>query len=252
MTSPWSWPIKTNASLDVDVDAIAIDTDKIDCKYNRDFVCPLCLRISLNPYNPRCCGQISCRGCLLAAIEKLRNICPFCKNMCSSEDIIPSPYTRMQVSKLKAHCINQKCKETMILGDLMKHLSECKYAFCEFQISKWSEIKTSTEMYSLDTALKAFGIVWWLKVVKNGDKIGLYLCCGKVGAITKVKYQLMTKIRNSTKVAKSSIFFDTEFGKEYAWGLSNFTNTAELEQHGAYSRVEDVITFGCQFSMDAV
>lgn len=140
--------------------------------------------------------------------------------------------------------------------------------FIEFTVHKWSTIALtapslglppSAAMYSAGTPLKVWGHEWWVKVEKTSTRIGLYLCCGgdgdppPVGSTVPISrrwpiavdYQLMVRKRGSDEGVCASDVFRTEFGREKAWGLSNFSTIEQIEKEGAWSRAEDIITFGC-------
>jgi len=116
----------------------------------------------------------------------------------------------------------------------------------EFEIPKWSEFKELTK-YTSEKPLKIWGHEWYLKIEKEGTRIGLYLCCEAEGNFpVSVDYQLMLRKRNDDLGVCASVVFRTEFGKEKAWGLANFTSSETMEREGAYSRTEDKVTFGCK------
>ena len=113
------------------------------------------------------------------------------------------------------------------IGELRSHVSA---EFCEFEISKWSEVKeaalfsTATplrawnhEWYLFPTSFVRFVIFWcdvvdgrWLKVEKATDRIGLYLCCGEDGRFpVSVDYQLMCRRRGNDDGVCSSVVFRT-------------------------------------------
>lgn len=118
--------------------------------------------------------------------------------------------------------------------------------FIVFEVNKWSQISNGTSLYSSDKPLIAWGIEWQLKVEKAKDRIGLYLCCGEAGKFpVSVNYRLTVRKRDSYDSAYTSISFNTEFGKEKAWGVPCFTNIDNLLNNGGYNRTEDTITFGC-------
>ncbi|AYV84524.1 MAG: zinc finger, C3HC4 type (RING finger) domain containing protein [Hyperionvirus sp.] len=117
---------------------------------------------------------------------------------------------------------------------------------CEFEISKWSEIKDSA-LFNTGNPFQAWGHEWSLKVEKEGTRIGLYLCCAEDGRFPfTVDYQLMLRKRNEDVGVCASVLYRTDFGSEKAWGLSKFTTTEIMEREGAYSRTEDKVTFGCR------
>lgn len=97
--------------------------------------------------------------------------------------------------------------------------------FCEFEISKWSEVKEAA-LFSTATPLRAWCHEWyvlflalrqvliranrWLKVEKATDRIGLYLCIGEDGRFpVTVDYQLMCRRRSNDDGVCASVVHRT-------------------------------------------
>lgn len=119
-------------------------------------------------------------------------------------------------------------------------------AVVEFEIDKWSDIKTDASIYSISKPLRKWGHTWWLKVNKSVNHIGVYLCCGEEGSFPiTVEYQLLVRRRHCDEYIEHSSYYTAEFGREKAWGIVKFTTIETLEKEGAYSRSEDRLTFGC-------
>lgn len=144
------------------------------------------------------------------------------------------------------------------LGTLRSEMG-ARPEFVQFTITRWSTVlavptdsrKGTSPVCTLfgnsyGQSLKAWGREFWLKVDKTATQVGLYLCCGEEGCFPfKVKYQLMVKRRSSDDGVCASRLFDTEFGKDKAWGLAKLAIHEEIEKEGGYYRGEDAITFGC-------
>lgn len=133
-------------------------------------------------------------------------------------------------------------------GVLMTASLYSKQKFFEFPVKKWSTIVPTKKdpIAVLFSAPKpAWGHLFHLKVEKQQDKIGLYLCCNTAvpRCSFKLDYQLMVKRGDAACCA--SVVFRTEFGVEKAWGLTEFTTPELLKKAAGYSPDEDLVTFGC-------
>lgn len=119
----------------------------------QDFICQVCYQVPRHAANPGCCGQISCRECLLTSIDSTRHKCPFCRQPCTPAEILPSPYSQTKLAAQLCWCPFWKkkrdatsvtgisggesvalytCQGKVLFGrdgvDLVKHVSECDLA----------------------------------------------------------------------------------------------------------------------------
>lgn len=149
-----------------------------------------------------------------------------------------------------------------------KQVKELGKKFCEFTVLNWSKVVLAVPdkgglplavMTSKSRAVEAWGRLFWLKVEKTAERIGLYLCCADdqpTGAPPaspsrlspfQLDFQLMVKKRHLADRVFVSPVIRAISGKNMEWGKEECTTLEHIERMKAYSGDEDAITFGCMF-----
>ena len=103
------------------------DTTKAgyDCKFldpdvASEYNCSICLSVSRDPQQTKCCGSTFCLYCIQQALASSKG--PSCPN-CNSEsvELIPDKAQRQKINKLKVHCPIEGCLCIVELADIEAH-----------------------------------------------------------------------------------------------------------------------------------
>ena len=96
-----------------------------DCKFldpdvASEYNCSICLSVSRDPQQTKCCGSTFCLYCIQQALASSKG--PNCPN-CNSElvELIPDKAQRQKINKLKVHCPIEGCLCIVELADVEAH-----------------------------------------------------------------------------------------------------------------------------------
>ena len=95
-------------------DYIFQDTD-LASEYN----CGICLSVSRDPQQTKCCGATFCHYCITRALESSKNGCPICNK--EDVELIPDKAQKQKINKLKVHCPIKGCAWVVDLADVEAH-----------------------------------------------------------------------------------------------------------------------------------
>lgn len=127
----------------------------------------------------------------------------------------------------------------------MKKLGMCiDIGFLEFEVTKWSQIMPTS---LISNSLQAWGHEWSLRIYKEAEFIGFYLCCGTGGQFPiTINFQMMIKKRSTDEAICLSTIYPIIFKESGTMGLSKYTTLGQIERGGGYLPQEDIIHFGCR------
>ena len=93
-----------------------------DLELASEYNCRICLSVSQDPQQAKCCGATFCHYCITRALESSKVGCP----NCNQEDIelIPDKAQKQKINKLKVLCPIKDCGWVIELADIEAHKSK--------------------------------------------------------------------------------------------------------------------------------
>ena len=93
------------------------DYNFLDEEKASEYNCQICLCVSRDPQQTKCCGGTFCMYCIQQALESCKQ-CPVCKK---TVDLIPDKSQKQKINKLKVQCPIKDCLWIVELADIKAH-----------------------------------------------------------------------------------------------------------------------------------
>ena len=151
---------------------ISMVSNQLDKTTLEELTCPICSCLIWDIVDCSNCGNIFCKNCINASIEKISNSCPICRE---------SPFKSSGSKALKKlflsiHliCPNELCKEKTPYYDYINHLINCKYRkyHCENIGCNYENIvanRKDIEEHSKICKYRFIGCVHCKKIIREID-----------------------------------------------------------------------------------
>ena len=90
-----------------------------DLELASEYNCHICLSVSQNPQQAKCCGATFCQYCIMRALESSKVGCPNCNE--EGIELIPDKAQKQKINKLKVLCPIDDCGWVIELADIEAH-----------------------------------------------------------------------------------------------------------------------------------